>query len=95
MMSILAADNPPIARKFVVICIRVGLREEEVKRTELTARLKLLGIHRADFAARLGLSIHTTYHWAQVPEYAVSLVEALERIRKLEKDRDGLRGVGG
>lgn len=66
-----------------------------MKRTELTARLKLLGVHRDQYAAMLGLSVHTTYHWSEVPLYAAVVVELLERIKRLEKDRDGIRGVGG
>jgi hypothetical protein len=56
-----------------------------VTRSELTGRLKVMGMKRDEFAAMLGVSIHTTYHWKEVPVYAVVIVGLLEKIKVQEE----------
>lgn len=58
-------------------------------RGDLTARLKLLGVRRDEFAEMLGVTTATTYHWAMVPKYVDVIVGLLEELKKL---RERIRG---
>lgn len=56
-------------------------------RKELTYRLSVLGMKKKDFAERLGMAPDTLYQWEVVPQYAVALLEALEKVAKLERKK--------
>ena len=58
-----------------------------MNRTDLTYRLRQMGMKKPEFAAKLGLSVETVYQWAEVPRYAVALLEALEKVEKLERKK--------
>lgn len=55
-----------------------------MQRSDLTGKLKLLGLKRGDFAAMLGVSIHTTYHWTATPRYVDVVVDLLEEVKRLK-----------
>jgi len=56
-----------------------------VDRRELKMRLAAIGMSKVEFAQRLGVSKFTLYQWEQTPQYAVAVLELLERLNKLER----------
>lgn len=58
-----------------------------MNRTDLTYRLRQVGLKKPQFAEMLGMSPETVYQWDEVPQYAVALVELLEEIARLKGHR--------
>ena len=56
-------------------------------RKELTYRLSKLGMKKQQLAVELGMAPDTLYQWEVVPQYAVRLLEALEEVERMKREK--------